>query len=1203
MFRRSSSRKLSRSKSTSSAHSKHESIDPQIARQHAEVAAKLAYTRAQERSSTDKGHRRSQSRPRKDEASFERQQYSPPGDVSSNDRPVLRRQQSVRFAGPNAVPKKQFSNNRAGQAPIQHRASTATLRPVAITTSAPVPAAYRPPSRSSSIGRTSTGKPTAESFATALQAYDEYYTQEPEVPSTPSSYRRLRKSKSMFSPLKPAPHVFYTNGTPDRDTCSTFEVQDIMTESRTPQATERSVPLRAPKSMSFLRGGKGATRRANDEAVQMARDRFFHQATQERLRSQPSFIFRSRTQKPEKEFRKSVRSSSGNTDALPVGSAEQVINPKNSKLRVKARKASKTLKSTFKRVFGLSKDEPVEVPNQQVDARETHVRHYSSGPDLYDDAFVDIPYPEEQELSRVTSRVPSIRKAESAELLKSQAASLRSARSRKSEDSEEGSRVTSWTSTAVNTINSQAAREISEKERQRLSIINENGTHKSSASFKGVVSGNRISAYPSIRSHHTEHIEVINPLPPVDSARVYSALMKRIDENSPKPAPILSAKPSVDSIQAAKYAPRRSASVRRGRQPHKYPTIRHVPQEDGIDKIDTNKEDSVHTHNWVRAASVHSAQAEDVFGFTGTHTHQWVPADPLREARMRNEDTDDVFSGSDASVCHNIGRAMSNASRSMVSFEQTRNPTADRNLGRAMSNAARSIVSIDQPSNTTTFYTVLEENGRTPQEVALQNEPVIVEPNRIRESRSTFFGGTQITVSKKTSPYRKALAEGQNSVVNLGTDAEGTSIRASSLAGPLCLSSENVSTVVDHVEDVASLKAESESLYSRTTSGHTMAANSALSLLIDEQQRQYEMQSAHDSYTGDAVILDRVTYRPSMLASVSSHRNTSSNGSNEWKSWMSSEVAKLERAKDTRPSKPYVNYALPTMPRSFTAGHHVRENAQIDDEDVDVGERKAVAVKLPLGMVHSQNINVQQTAQPKPILKKPSQISLNENNDPRKFSIPTIPIPPPPPPPPIPARSPLRSTQSRASLRSVNTITPGNSSVNPSSVNGRNVLHKRNRSAATLRSTKSFQSFEPRTPAKLVKKRSRLTPSTTGPYSNGSAPTTIERHNFGTISTGSLTPGQYSKPGMRVNRVSEEDLDHIYGISGANLIGPPDLGELSESDAQALGSRKMVELFLSSRRRRIEGTATTGTGTGTGSEDESSNRGSARSGGGSGAFL
>jgi hypothetical protein len=49
----------------------------------------------------------------------------------------------------------------------------------------------------------------------------------------------------------------------------------------------------------------------------------------------------------------------------------------------------------------------------------------------------------------------------------------------------------------------------------------------------------------------------------------------------------------------------------------------------------------------------------------------------------------------------------------------------------------------------------------------------------------------------------------------------------------------------------------------------------------------------------------------------------------------------------------------------------------------------------------------------------------------------------------------------------------------------------------------------------------------------------------------------------------EDEQDDIYGTEGAGLMGP----RMSASDleAQALGSKRMVEMFLSSRRRRIAG--------------------------------
>ena len=157
MLRRNNSSRLSRRKSTSSVHSKHESIDPAVARQHAHTAATLAFARAQERSSADVGHSGSNLH---NNMAFvpERQPHSQQTN-SANGGHVIKRQHSVRFAGPHAVQRRQSIGSRAAQCPSQELRST-NLRPIAMTTNAAVPAAYRPPSRSSSIGKASPSIPT-----------------------------------------------------------------------------------------------------------------------------------------------------------------------------------------------------------------------------------------------------------------------------------------------------------------------------------------------------------------------------------------------------------------------------------------------------------------------------------------------------------------------------------------------------------------------------------------------------------------------------------------------------------------------------------------------------------------------------------------------------------------------------------------------------------------------------------------------------------------------------------------------------------------------------------------------------------------------------------------------------------------------------------------------------------------------------------
>jgi hypothetical protein len=1085
--------------------------------------------------------------------------------VNADDR-TIKRQHSVRFVGPNAVQRRQSIGTRATQAPVPLKASSSTLRPMAITTTAPVPAAYRPPSRSSSIGKASIGKATADSFATALTAYDEYYAREDDVASTPSSYRRIRRSKSMFSPLQ-APDVFYTNGTPDRPDSSYIGRQNSLSASRTPQTLPSQAPLRAPKSMSFLRGGRdhmtSVLRERNDVAVQMARDRFFHQAAQQRLREQPSFLFRSRTLKQEKPFRKSVRSSSSNSYGMPVASQNQNQPPKDSGLKDKARKVSRNLKSKLKRVFGFSKEEPVSIPNQQVDARETHVRKYCGDPNLTHGSFNNIPRPDEAALSRVASRVPSLHVASSTQQLRSHTGSVKSTRSDYSDDR---SRVTSWNSTGVNTVTSQGARAQLEREQQRLSIINEHGTHVSSSSFNRPRLGGQFSAYPLLHRPSKSVGHLPAPAPgPVDSARVYSALMKRLDENSPKAKLEAARKASFESFTAPKQVPPRGSSVNSSHGNRTPATIRQVPPTDSSNSSRGAGSEN-HDHHWARADSVHAARAEDVFGNVGTHIHRWVAADPLREVRMRNED--DVFSPK-------------------ASVDNKENFPIDLQRGRSESTASASALS-RQASTKNSYYTVPENFGMTPQELAHHNEPVVQGTRALRETRSTFFGSSNFTIARTASPFRRALAEGEYNPAVVNGDAS-TPAHSSPLRNPLFLPPKTTPIPqIEMYEDKDGQKSYTESVYSRTTSGQTPAqANSALSLALSEDVPEMPFRN---SGAGDVVIIDRTTYRP-MMPGSSTHRVTSSAGSTEWKKWMSSEVAKLERGKENNNSGSYINYALPTMPKSFNTGH-VRESAQIDDDDTEVTQRKASAVKQPLGIIQ-QNPNIQNMPLPKPILKNRSTTSLVENIDTMNFNTSSIPIPPPPPP--IPPRSLLRPKQSKSSLRSVattntvRTASAPNSAVKISSLSGRNLLHKRNGSTTTLRSVISAKSIE--TPVKLVKRNGRPSSYVTNtPGPRGCLDTAVEKQlgststrQFGSASTRERTP--YQNPGLGIAgnmgnvRAGDGPRDDIYGSEGAGLMGPslgkrPLAGErqsMAELDAQAMGSKRMVDLFLSSRRRRIAG--------------------------------
>ncbi|KAH8594030.1 hypothetical protein B0O99DRAFT_595743 [Bisporella sp. PMI_857] len=1175
---------VSRRKSTSSVQSKHEPLDPEVARHHAQAAATLAFNRGQERRSADIG------RPgllRHDSTASQGPQAGYPKDAGQ----TLRRQQSVRFVGPDGIRYRQSVGSRPSHATLDSKPSSATLRPMAMTTNAPVPAAYRPPSRGSSIGKSSIKRGGQDSYVAATAVFDEYYTRQDDVASTPSSYRRIRKSKSMFAPLK-APRIYYPNG-------SSEKAETVYSGFETPQPSPSQ--LRAPKSMSFLRGGRELAQKSNDQAVQLARDRFFHDAEQQRLREQPSFLFRSKSDKEQASFRKSVRSSSMNS-APPKSSGQthSIKSGKGSGLKDKARKISRNMKNKIKKAFSRNKG-TVTIPDQQVLATVTHVREYNSDPEIKFEGLIDVPYPDGTALLRVASRSGSLYEATSDPKMETHISSLTSSSYRSDK-----SRVTSWNNTsAENTINSQTTRNNigdSQRELQRLSVINENGTHVSAAAFHRPKVDHH-SAYPAVH-RPSKNVAHVPPPPPVgvDSARVYSALMKRLDQNSPRAKLEASRKGSTDSFVAPTYVPQRADSANSGTPA----TIRHVPESN-----DGSRPNSAcsNQHQWVRTDSIYSARAEDAFGYTGTHAHQWTQADSLREARMREED--DVFSP-----------------------KAIPKPFQEIDAGAQKDRTISILSSLTKDS----FHTVQESLALSPQDIARQIEP-ITQPI-IRESRSTFFGGSpSFTIGRTPSPLRRAMATGSyNPQVVKGGQSN-----------LVCNSSKQYQQYqLAHVDggsagqnDVGSGISYSESIYSRTTGRRTPAPDSTLSLPFQHRRPLQPPPTTPNS--GYVAMIDHAVYQPTMPTSVG-HQTPSSTGSVEWKKWMSSEVSKLEKAKENAsPAASYINYALPTMPKSFQVSH-IRERTQIvssSDEEVaetakdaermlqeiadrnlsteqdlmgnrrpSIGQRTNVershtSGKPPLGLLHQ---NIPQLAPPgaailKPILKNRSNVSLTENIDPSRANEQHPPIPPPPPIPDRSSLRPLATKPSQTSLRSENTIsTPGTgkspaSVAKTSSMSGRSLLHKRNNSATTLKSVKSVNV---NTPAKLTKKNRKVSQASSvilpesadaeiefrpSSASNKSLSRSISRArtpgaDWSTISKLN-TPNhnrsaKLDRSGMKPG---DDHADDIYGTDGAGLLGPETNEPLmtganssrggNMASAQQIGSKRMVEMFLSSRRRRM----------------------------------
>lgn len=488
----SASNRLRRAKSSSSTQTAHfisfdpKSVDPASARQDALAAASCAFERASERAIvTQEIKERS-----KCQTLLLAQ--------SSEDAQNLDRKQSVRYTGPTAVlTKDQPITMRVAPDQIPKLGSPTEV----INTSSQKPNEY------------TTQQP--ENRLKSLPKMEENYP-ENRVSSLPSSYRKLRKARSLFNPRSHRP-VISTNGTPKR------------TSSANRQMIHSPVP-RLHRSFSFLRGDSdNLTSNADryviqDTAVQIARDRYLHQLEHERTKEEPPYPAFSKPPKPQKAFRKTVRTSSINSSGSAIGPAA----PSSSGAVWKkgfghrARDFSLSLKNKLKRVFHRPPDTEVVFPVQQVDASRLHFGDYMSTFSGVDQQYHSIPLPDCETTRKVRSRESVCLDVPVMLGKTSHPGSIRSVRS-DDEISNGKSRVTSWTnSTAANTMTSNQL-----IEKKRLSIIQENGgPHQPSSSIRHYEDLGDLFRQPirsNDRNTRTDNV--------VDSQRIYSALQRRIYEN------------------------------------------------------------------------------------------------------------------------------------------------------------------------------------------------------------------------------------------------------------------------------------------------------------------------------------------------------------------------------------------------------------------------------------------------------------------------------------------------------------------------------------------------------------------------------------------------------------------------------------------------------------------------------------------------
>lgn len=353
-----------------------------------------------------------------------------------------------------------------------------------------------------------------------IEPLDDAFDPQCSYGSAPSSYKRLRKARSALTPqnhsqswMQPSPRSIGSRMT-------------LRSEHRNVLESGHGFKLGLKRSLSLLKTrkrGLSVSRKrsrtqttSTDEAIQLAREQFLQDAEQQMLlpkQSSPSLSL-----KPKREpkvFRRTVRSNRTTNFGDAVASENQHfddVKPTGGRVR----DFSRGLRDKMNRLFGRTSSNNEDLPIQHVDASRAYFGDGNQdASDLADSARKD-PY------HRDSIYIPSSQTHLVDSELIPRPSSLRSNRSTESLTDYSKSRVTSWANSTV--ANSVANR--LPVERKRLSIIQEAGGPHQPSSSAGMheygIPAFQSPLYPTNTSRTFHH--------PVDSERVYSALLKRLDE-------------------------------------------------------------------------------------------------------------------------------------------------------------------------------------------------------------------------------------------------------------------------------------------------------------------------------------------------------------------------------------------------------------------------------------------------------------------------------------------------------------------------------------------------------------------------------------------------------------------------------------------------------------------------------------------------
>ncbi|KAJ4514364.1 hypothetical protein HRR83_001988 [Exophiala dermatitidis] len=375
--------------------------------------------------------------------------------------------------------------------------------------------------------RTAVPRPSSNGFTrlgghhTHTSSTSEAATASENYGALPSSYRRLHRAKSMLTTRR------RTMGSQDNSLSSPVGRIRIPRRSTSFGALQtNSLRLRIKRSLTILRPkSKNAlfiTRpedSAHDEAIKIARARFLdgeHQHMELR-QSVPPASGRDTVHNPLSRECMSPHSADSGKYPIPLGNGYHCPQTDPDK-----RSLSVSLRAKLRKALGKSGKGSCDIPPQQLEAQRTHFRELPADTESISgfDAYCT---DEENQHRRQSVYIPSSAENEPLEHQDQVPYNLDLAASRESLHSNTRSRVTSWTNSSMT---GSIGLRSGPMERNRLSIIKEDGgPHQPSSS-----AGRHFGGVSLFREPLQPTPENGLTMPVVDSQRIYSALIKRINQ-------------------------------------------------------------------------------------------------------------------------------------------------------------------------------------------------------------------------------------------------------------------------------------------------------------------------------------------------------------------------------------------------------------------------------------------------------------------------------------------------------------------------------------------------------------------------------------------------------------------------------------------------------------------------------------------------